>query len=100
MNNNLPIDQDIHELFLAFSSIEDQKERERFFFDLLSEEELKDLARRWKVAKMLSSKKTFSQIGAETGMSSTTIARISKWLKSGYGGMKILIDKAKENSDK
>lgn len=96
MNKNLFVDNDIKDLFKAFSCIEDQKERERFFFDLLSEEELKDIARRWKVARMLAANKTFSQIEAETGMSSTTIARISKWLKSGYGGIQILINKTKK----
>lgn len=86
---------DIKHLFAAFSSISSQAEREKFFFDLLTHDELEDIARRWKVAKMLSDKIPFSEIEAKTGMSSTTIARISKWLKTGYGGMQIIVEKEK-----
>lgn len=89
----IKIDKEIKELFTAFSKIKTNDERIHFFFDLLTEEELKDFARRWKVAKMLSKKISFSQIEEETGMSSTTIARISKWLKKGYGGMSKMIEK-------
>lgn len=93
MSKKINLDEDIKELFNAFSKIESFDERKAFFCDLLSPEELKDIARRWKVAKMLANRVPFSTIEEETGMSSTTIARISKWLKKGYGGLEILVKK-------
>ena len=88
--------QDVKDLFTAFSKIDTPKERENFFLDLLSTEEIKDIARRWKVAKMLAKGISFSEIESKTGMSSTTIARISKWMKDGYGGYKTMINKEKK----
>lgn len=92
----IKLNKDVEDLFSAFSKIRTAQERKNFFLDLLTEEELKDIARRLKVAKMLSDKIPFTKIEQETKMSSTTIARISKWLKSGYGGMSIIIKKAKK----
>jgi TrpR-related protein YerC/YecD len=96
MSKLIKPEKDIKELFNAFSKIESPSERERFFYDLLTSDELNDIARRWKVATMLENKTPFSEIENKTGMSSTTIARISKWLKSGYGGMSRMIKKTKK----
>lgn len=93
---SIKINRDIDELFKAFSKIESVSERQKFFFDLLTTEELNDIARRWKVANMLFKGVSFADIEAKTGMSSTTIARISKWLKKGYGGMQLMVKKAKK----
>ena len=49
--------------------------------------------KRWKVARMLSDGISYTQIVKETGMSSTTIARIAKWLNSGMNGYKLMLDK-------
>lgn len=96
MTNKIKLNPDVKDLFTAFSKISSQDEREKFFFDLLTHDELVDIARRWKVAKMLNDKISFTEIEAKTGMSSTTIARISKWLKSGYGGMQLMVKKEKK----
>ncbi|EKD56584.1 MAG: hypothetical protein ACD_58C00143G0005 [uncultured bacterium] len=92
----IKLNQDVKDLFNAFSKIDTPKEREIFFHDLLSPEEMKDIARRWKVARMLSSGTSFTEIEEKTGMSSTTIARISKWMRDGYGGYQTMIDKEKK----
>lgn len=92
----IKFNSDVKDLFTAFSKIDTPKEREIFFHDLLSPEEMKDIARRWKVAKMLDSGTSFAEIEEKTGMSSTTIARISKWMKDGYGGYQTMIDKEKK----
>jgi len=41
----------------------------------------------------LSDNMPYNKIEQETGMSSTTIARIHKWLKKGMGGYKLMINK-------
>ena len=54
-----------------------------FLRDLLSEKEIVEFARRFEVAKLWTEKVPYSQIEQKTNMSSTTIARISKYLSGG-----------------
>jgi len=63
-----------------------------FLRDLLTESEIEELARRWQAAQMLDQKVSYSQIVKKTGLSSTTVARISKWLNSGAGGYRLVLD--------
>lgn len=46
---------------------------------------------------MLAKRIRYSKIEQETGMSSTTIARVHKWLKKGMGGYKLILERMKEN---
>lgn len=62
-----------------------------FLRDLLTEEEIKEFANRFEVAKLLAEKKPYLEIVKSTGMSSTTIARIQKWLTNGMGGYKLVL---------
>ena len=87
--------QDTNSLFRAILDLDNLTEARNFFRDLLTEKELLEFAQRWKVAKMLSAGKAYVDIEKETGMSSTTIARIQRWLKSGMGGYKLMIKKEK-----
>lgn len=78
-------------LFKAILKLNNLKEARIFFRDLLTEQEIEEFANRWVVANMLEQNIPYSQIEEETGMSSTTIARISKWLNDGMGGYRLLI---------
>lgn len=80
------------ELFKAVLSLRSEMECTRFFRDLLTEAEIKEFSNRWRVANMLNSKTDYIKIEKETGMSSTTIARISNWLKNGMGGYRLVIN--------
>ena len=40
---------------------------------------------------MLDKKISYEKIEKETGMSSTTIARVQKWLTNGKGGYKLML---------
>ncbi len=80
-------------LFKAILSLQSPEECKNFFRDLLTEAELKEFANRWKVAQLLAKKTDYKKIEKETGMSSTTIARISKWLTNGTGGYQQAIKK-------
>lgn len=64
----------------------DEEDIYAFLRDLLSEKEMLESARRLEVAKMLSQKYSYLQIEETTGMSSTTIARISKFLSGQHKG--------------
>lgn len=91
------INQDTDALFGAVLKLKDLAEARRFFRDLLTEKEMLEFAQRWKVARMLAKKIQYTKIERETGMSSTTIARIHKWLKEGMGGYKLMLKRLKDN---
>ena len=92
---NKNLSKDIEILIDTFLMSENSLEVSAFLQDLLTEREIKEFANRWKVARMLSDKISYQKIEDETGMSSTTIARISKWLQNGAGGYKIMLEKIK-----
>ena len=79
------------ELLQTILALEDLDEAKRFFRDLLSENELTEFGKRWKVARMLDAGSSYTDIVAQTGLSSTTIARISKWLTAGEGGYAMML---------
>lgn len=80
------------ELFKAILSLKTDDNAKRFLRDLLTEAELKEFANRWKVAQMLDQKIAYKDIEKETHMSSTTIARIQKWLTEGMGGYRFMLN--------
>ncbi len=64
----------------------------RFLRDLLTEEEIREFSRRLEVARMLAEKTPYTQIEKKTGMSSTTIARVSKFLQGKWGGYQFVLN--------
>lgn len=89
--------QSVDELLNAVLTLNTSEEAEKFFRDLLTEPELTEFANRWKVARMLSANVPYTTIEKQTGMSSTTIARISKWLNTGMGGYTLMLKKVNQN---
>lgn len=87
--------QDTDALFGAILKLNDLKEVRGFFRDLLTANEIIEFGQRWKVAQMLSKRVSYAKIVRETGMSSTTIARVHRWLKKGMGGYKLALKKLK-----
>ena len=80
----------------AILSLKNHDEYRRFLRDLLTEAEIKEFANRWKVAQLLDQKVSYEEIEKETGMSSTTIARVNKWLVNGKGGYKLMLKRLKK----
>lgn len=78
------------QIIVGLKNLEDAQ---NFFRDLLSESELDEFATRWQAAQMLYNGRTYVEIEQKTGLSSTTIARISKWLHDGRGGYKKQLEK-------
>lgn len=85
-------------LIQAILSLETSNEAERFLRDLLTESEIEEFAKRLKVAEMLTEKIPYSVIEKETGFSSTTVARVSKWLNGKQGGYKTILKKIHHHS--
>jgi TrpR-related protein YerC/YecD len=90
MNWNTKENQEFTKAILA---LQNTAEAEAFLRDLLTEGEIKEFAKRFKVAKMLYKGVPYSEIEKETGFSSTTVARVSKWLNNGQDGYKTIINK-------
>jgi TrpR-related protein YerC/YecD len=77
----------------AILALENPDETKRFLRDLMTEREILDFAKRFETAELLSQKVSYLDIEKKTGFSSTTVARVSKWLNSGEGGYKTIIGK-------
>lgn len=92
------INSDSDSLFKAILSVKNMTEARKFFRDLLTEDEIIEFAARWKTAKMLSQKKPYKRIESETGLSSTTVARVSKWLNYGMNGYKLILKRVNHHS--
>ncbi len=80
-------------LIEAFLAMETIAETQSFLRDLMTEDEINEFAKRLKAARMLSDKVPYSAIVKITGLSSTTVARVSKWLKGPLGGYKTVINR-------
>src|SRR4051812_17556330 len=78
-------------LIEALLSLKTPDEARRFMRDLLTEAEISEFGNRFCAARMLADKLPYSQIEKETGLSSTTVARVSKWLNTGRDGYKTII---------
>ena len=86
----------IEQLFRAICSIESTDECFDFFEDLCTVKEIQDMAQRFETAIMLSEGKSYSEIGAASGVSSATIVRVNKCLNYGTGGYGRIIAKLEE----
>ncbi len=84
---------DVEALFNAILNLESPEETERFFRDLCTLNELRDMSQRWSVARMLESGLHYAEISRQTGASTATITRIASWLNHGEGGYRAMLDK-------
>jgi len=85
------------ELLEAICALKSKNEAKKFLRDLLTEQELIEFGKRWQAARMLSKAKPYSEIEKATGLSSTTVARVSRWLNQGMGGYKLMIQRLSNN---
>ncbi len=90
MNWNKPQNKALVQAILTLKSADGAQ---RFLRDLLTKDEIEEFGKRLRTAQMLTQKIPYSVIEKETGLSSTTIARVSKWLKGKQGGYRRVISK-------
>lgn len=86
-------------LFATILKLENMEEAKMFFRDLLTENEIQEFSKRWKAARMLDAGETYLTIQEATGLSSTTVARISQWLQSGMDGYKLMLNRMHHHDD-
>ena len=83
--------------FEAVLKLEDIDDCYRFFDDVCTIKEIREIAQRLDVAKYLSEGKNYQEISAMTGASTATISRVNKCLNYGSGGYRSMLAKLKEN---
>ena len=88
--------EDIDELFKAILLLEDEEDCYRFFEDICTINEIHSIAQRLQVAKLLSEKKTYSEIEEITKASTATISRINKCLIYGSDGYKRMLERLQD----
>ncbi len=87
------------ELFEAILQLQNVEEAQNFFRDLLTDQEIIEFANRLKAASMLHQGSSYVDVQETTGMSSTTVARIAKWLNKGMSGYKTILDRVHHHAD-
>ena len=85
--------QENNQLVKAILALKNADETRRFLRDLMTEGEIKEFANRLETASLLSRDVQYNTIIESTGLSSTTIARISKWLKGSLGGYRLILSR-------
>ncbi|MGL4772852.1 MAG: YerC/YecD family TrpR-related protein [Clostridium sp.] len=85
-------------LFNAILQLNNLEDCYRFFEDVATINEVKALAQRMQVAKLLSEKKTYTEIAEITKASTATISRVNRCLNYGSDGYNIVLQRLKENT--
>ena len=99
MNEKLR-DMQMDDLFKAILTLETVEECYAFFDDLCTISELKAMAQRMQVARMLDEKHVYSNVVKETGASTATISRVNRCLHYGNDGYKTVIERLKQSEGK
>jgi len=86
---------DTDALLDALLDLESEAEAAAFMRDLCTLGELRDLAQRWAVVRLLDDGLHYSDISRRTGASTATITRIASWLNHGEGGYRAALAKAR-----
>ncbi len=81
------------------ADLQTSEEAVLFVRDLLSKQEVRMLAKRLKIARMLMRGEKYSDIAAELKVSSGTIARVNLWLHQSGEGFRLALLRTKENSE-
>lgn len=91
-------DEATDRLFEAVLTLGTVEECYRFFEDIATIGEIKALAQRLEVAKMLDAGYTYEDIVDKTGASTATISRVKKCLHYGADGYRLVLERIKHSS--
>ncbi len=88
--------RETRQLLEAVLQLHSIDEAAAFFADIGTVAELKSLAQRLEVARLLQSNATYAQIEALTGASTATISRVKRFLQYGAGGYELILPRLPE----
>ncbi|MBA1336689.1 MAG: His repressor [Firmicutes bacterium] len=92
-------DTETDHLFKAILQLRTIEECYMFFEDVCTITELKALAQRFQVARMLRRGKTYNEIVEATGASSATISRVNRCINYGADGYNLILDRLEKGYD-
>jgi TrpR-related protein YerC/YecD len=81
----------VDRLCTALLSLHTVEECYRFLEDLCTIHEVKTLASRLEVARLLDAGKTYDEVARRTGASSATISRVRRFLEYGADGYRLVL---------
>lgn len=79
-------------LYSAVMTLKSEEECQHLFEDLCTPKEIKSIAQRFAVAKMLSEGRIYNDIVEETGASTATISRVNRTMSK---GSKLVLERLK-----
>lgn len=82
----------------AFLCMKNEDEVFCFLRDLLTEDEISEFTQRLEIAERLHNKESYKEIEKQTSVSSTTIARVSKFLKWKRWWYRLYFDRSKNGN--
>jgi len=88
------------QLITAILAIGNAEEAQRFLRDLMTEKEILEFANRLEAASLLRRDMQYNFITERTGLSSKTIARISRYFKGALGGYRLILNRIHHNNPK
>ena len=84
-------------LYRSILVLRDERECAAYFEDLCTIAEIKALAQRLEVARMLKEGKTYTEVESLTGASSATISRVNRCLENGAGGYCVVLERIEKD---
>ncbi|MEC9488567.1 MAG: YerC/YecD family TrpR-related protein [Halanaerobium sp.] len=84
-------------LFKAILLLNDVDECYKFFEDICTVNEIKAMAQRLEVARMLQDGATYEEIAKKTGASTATISRVKRYLNYGADGYQMILQRLEES---
>jgi|SRR3989344_950874 len=81
------------QLVAGILELRNENEAKRFLRDLMTPTEIKEFGNRLEAARLLRDDMQYNAISERTGLSSSTIARIAKWLGGSLGGYRLILSR-------
>lgn len=91
------LDKDRKLLVDILRKLKSSKDLSNFIDDLLTEEEILDIAQRLKIAKLILEEKTYDEIAERVGTSTSTVSKIGQIIKYGKSGLQKSLGKKVKN---
>ncbi len=90
----------LDQLFHAILQLQNIDECYQFFEDICTVAEIKSMAQRLEVARMLEENCTYGEIASRTGASTATISRVKRCLNYGADGYKTVLGRLKAEKNR
>ena len=87
---------DLADLCRAFGVLQSDAERAAFLRDLCTLAELEAMSHRLAAAKLVDQGVPYAEVSERVGGSTTTVTRVSHWLRHGEGGYRLVLDRLAE----